>query len=151
MITCLLSSEFKRLNISVAALSEFQRPDSGERMVGGYTYYWSGCCDGNHAQGVAVALSKKLIPMVIEVKPVNKHIIRLRICHSLGVVSLDSVYAPSEASDLTVKDAFYATLESVVDQCPRCDALLVLGISMHRLELIGMVMRHVLVPMGMEL
>ena len=45
----------------------------------------------------------------------------------MGVVSLVSVYAPTEASDLTVKDAFYATLESVVDLCPRRDALLVLG------------------------
>ena len=38
-----------------------------------------------------------------------------------------SVYAPTEASDLTVKDAFYATLDSVVDQCHRKDTLLVLG------------------------
>ena len=52
---------------------------------------------------------------------------RLRIHHSLGVVSLVSVYAPTEASDLTMKDAFYTTLESVVDQCPRRDTLLVLG------------------------
>ena len=44
---------------------------------------------------------------------------RLMIRHSLGVISLVSVFAPTEASDLTVKDAFYATLDSVVDQCPR--------------------------------
>ena len=37
-----------------------------------------------------------------------------------------SLYAPTEASDITVKDAFYATLKSVVDQCPRRDTLLVL-------------------------
>ena len=52
---------------------------------------------------------------------------RLRICHSLGVVFLVSIYAPNEVSDLTVKDTFYATLESVVDQCPRRDTLLVWG------------------------
>ena len=45
----------------------------------------------------------------------------------MGVISLVSVSAPTEASDLTVKDAFYATLESVVDQCCRQDTLLVLG------------------------
>ena len=38
-----------------------------------------------------------------------------------------SVFAPTEASDLTMKDTFYTTLESVVDQCPRRDTLLVLG------------------------
>ena len=100
---------------------------------------------------LAVAVSNKLTPMIIEVTPVNERIMRLRIRHSLGVISLVSVYAPTEASDLTVKDAFYAMLESVVDQCPRRDTLLAWGISMHRLELIGMVMRRVLVFMGLEL
>ena len=54
-------------------------------------------------------------------------LMRVRIRHSLCVISLVSVYAPTEASDLTVKDAFYATLESVVDQCPRRDTILGLG------------------------
>ena len=119
MITCLLSSELKRLDIGIAALSEVRRPDCGEIMAGGYTYYCSGCSDGYHAQGVAVALSNKMTPMIIEVTPVNERIMRRRICHSLGVISLVSEYAPTEANDLTVKDAFYTMFESVVDQCPR--------------------------------
>ena len=76
---------------------------------------------------VAVAVSNKLTPMIIEVTQVNERIMRLRIPHSFGVISLVSVYAPTEASDLTVKDAFYATPEPVIDQCPRRDTLLVLG------------------------
>ena len=114
-ITCLLSSELKRLNIGIAALSEVRRPDCGEIMAGGHTYYWSGHSYGYHAQGVAVAVSNKLIPMIIGVTPVNERIMRRRIHHSLSVVSLVFVYAPTEANDLTVKDAFYAMLESVVD------------------------------------
>ena len=47
---------------------------------------------------------------------IRNSIMRLRIHHSLAVISLVSVYAPTEASDLTVKDAFHAMLESVVDQ-----------------------------------
>ena len=50
---------------------------------------------------------------------------RLRICHFFGVISLVSAYAPTEASDLSVKNN--AALESVVDQCPMRDILLVLG------------------------
>ena len=34
----LLSSELKHLDIGIAALSEVQRPDSGEIIAGGYTY-----------------------------------------------------------------------------------------------------------------
>jgi len=95
--------------------------------VGGNTYYWSVRSDDSHSQGVAVAVSNKLTPMIIEVTPVKERIMRQMIHHSLGVISLVSDYAPTEASDLTVKDAFHATLESVVDQCPRRDTLLVLG------------------------
>ena len=124
----LLSSELKRLDIGIAALSEVRRPDCGEIMAGGYTYYWSGRSDGYHTQGVPVAVSNKLTPIIIiEETPVIKRIMRLRIHHSLGVISLVSVYTPTEVNDLTVKDVFYVTLESVVDQCPRRDALLVLG------------------------
>ena len=100
------------MNIGLAALSEARRPDSGETMVGGFTYYWSGRSDGYHAQGAAVAVFNKLTPMIIEVTPVNERIIRLRMRRSLGVISLVSVYAPTEGSDLTVWNTFYATLES---------------------------------------
>ena len=65
--------------------------------------------------------------MIIEVPSVNERIITRRICHSMAVISLVSEYAPTESSDLTVKDAFYGMLESVVDQCLRRDTVLVLG------------------------
>ena len=81
-------------------------------MAGSYTYYWSGRSDGYHAQGVAVAVSNKLTPMIIEVTPVNERIMRRRIPYSLGVMSLVSEYTPTEASDLSVKDTFYAMLDS---------------------------------------
>ena len=70
----LLSSELRRLNIGIAALSDVRRLDNGEIMVGGYIYYWSGRSDSYHTQRVAVAVSNKLIPMIIEVTPVNEHI-----------------------------------------------------------------------------
>ena len=76
------------MNIGIAALSEVRRPDCGKVMAGGYIYYWSGRSDGYHAQGVAVAVSNKLTPMISEGTLVNECIMRLRIRHSFGVVSL---------------------------------------------------------------
>ena len=72
----LLSPQFKCLNIGIGALSEVWRPKSSKIMVVGYTHYWSGHSDGYNAQGVAVAVSNKLAPMIIEVTPVNKRIMR---------------------------------------------------------------------------
>ena len=74
---------------------------------------------------------------------------RRRIHHSLDVVSLVSGYVPTEESDLTVKDAFYATLKSLWLIIATGEILFSSGgISMHRLAPIGMDM---LVPMGLEL
>ena len=64
------------MNIDIAALSGVRRPDSGEIITGSDTYYWSDRSDGYHAQGVAVAVSNKLTPMIIEVTPVNERIMR---------------------------------------------------------------------------
>ena len=72
----LLSSELKRLNIGIAALSVVRRPDSGKFMAGGYTDCLSGHSDGYHAQGVAAAVSNKLTSMIIEITPVNERIMR---------------------------------------------------------------------------
>ena len=50
-----------------------------------------------------------------------------------------------------MKEAFYAMLQSVVDQCPRQDTLLVLGDFNAATGTERDVMRRVLVPMGLEL
>ena len=97
-------------------------------MVGGYTYYWSDPCDCYHAQADSVAVSNKLTHKIMShVTPINKRIMKQRICHSLGVISLVSGYAPTEASDLTEKEIFHATFKSVVAQCPRQETVPVLG------------------------
>ena len=54
-------------------------------------------------------MPNNLTHMTIEVTPFNERMMRQRIRHSFGVVSLGPVYALTEVSDLTVKVAFYAT------------------------------------------
>ena len=76
------------MDIGITALSEVRRPDSGEIMAGGYTYDWSVRSNGYHAQEIAVAVSQKLTPMIIEVTRVNERIMRLSVHHSLGVIFL---------------------------------------------------------------
>ena len=94
----LLSWELGRLGIGIAALSEVWRPKSGEISAGGYTYYWSGRLDGYHTEGVAVAVSDRVTQMVVEAVPVNERIMKLRVKHSLGAISVVSVYAPTGVS-----------------------------------------------------
>ena len=87
----LLSRELRRLRVGVAALLEVRSPGSGTTSVGGYTYYWSGRSNGHHLQGVAIAVSGRLRPSVVEVTPVNEHIMVMRLKLSLGFMSLIAV------------------------------------------------------------
>lgn len=122
-----LSGELSRLGISIAALSEVRRLGSGEISVGGYTYYWSGRDDGRRTQGVTLAVANYLVPLVSQVTLINERIMRLRIAHTMGVLSVLAVYAPTGVSDDSVKEAFYAQLSSVWDTVPSCDSKVILG------------------------
>ena len=76
---------------------------------------------------MAAAVADRLVPMITEATPVNERIIKLRISHTLGVISQDSVYAPNGVSEFSVKEAFYAQVQTVADSCPEKDTLIVLG------------------------
>ncbi|MCT5353420.1 hypothetical protein LZK34_32860, partial [Pseudomonas aeruginosa] len=51
----------------------------------------------------------------------------LRLKHAFGFLSLIAVYAPTDVHKTDVKEAFYAKLASVADDCPRRDIRIVLG------------------------
>ena len=58
---------------------------------------------------VAVAVADPLVPMITEVTPVNERMsTRLRISHTLGVISVVFLYAPTWVSEFYVEEAFYA-------------------------------------------
>ena len=66
---------------------------------------------------------------LVEVTPVDERIMRLRLKHSLGFMSVVAVYAPTEMCKTEEKEVFYAKLGSVLDLCPRRATLIVLGDS----------------------
>ena len=46
--------------------------------------------NGNHVKGVGIDVSSRLLPFVVEVTPVDERIMRLRLKHSLGFMSVCS-------------------------------------------------------------
>ena len=71
----------------MVGLSETTRPGSGETSSKGFTYYWSSMSNGHCVTGVAIGVSSRLQPSVVEVTPVDERIMQLRLKHSLGFMS----------------------------------------------------------------
>ena len=75
---------------------------------------------------------------------------KLRITHTLGVISLVSMYAPTVVSEFSVKEGLYTQLQVVVDSCPKGDSLIVLGESIANTDTTQMAMSHVLVLTALD-
>ena len=91
-----LSDELSRLRMDIVGLFETRRPGSSEISSKGFTYYWSGMSNGASLKGVAIGIPSRLQPSVVEVIPVDECIMRLRLKHTLGFMSLVAVYTPTE-------------------------------------------------------
>ena len=78
--------------------------------------------NGHCVKGVDIGVSSRLQRSVIEVTPVDERIMQLRLKHSLGFMSVVTVYSPTEVCETEEKEMFYAKLDSVLDQCYCRDA-----------------------------
>ena len=92
----------------------------------GFTYYWSSMSNGACLRGVALGILSRLQPFVVEVTPVNERIMRLRLKHTLGFMSLAAVYTPTKMNEAD-EMMFFAKPNSILDQYSCWDTLIVLG------------------------
>ena len=67
---------------------------------------------------IAIGISSRLQLSVVVVTPVDERIMRLRLKHILGFMSVVAVYAPTEVCDAEKKKMLYAKLDSILDHCP---------------------------------
>ncbi len=89
--------------------------------------------DGTHLRGVAVAIPSRLQSSVVEVAPVDERIMQVRLKHTLGLMSVIAVYAPTEMCETEKKEMFFAKINSVLDRCHPPGTPSFLGAtSMHR-------------------
>ena len=66
-----LSDDLSRLRVDMVGLSETRRLGSGETSSKGFTYYWSSMSNGHHVKGVAIGISSRLQPSVVELMSVS--------------------------------------------------------------------------------
>ena len=68
--------------------------------------------------GVGLMLNREVAKALIELKPVNDHIITVRFQSRHVRATFIQVYAPTEESDDADKNAFYGQLQDVMNDIP---------------------------------
>ena len=124
-----LLHEMDQYKWSILGLCEMRWKKSGEIPTGrggGHRVYFSGKED-KHEQGVGFLVHKDIVKSVIGCRPVSSRLMTVRLRASPFNITIIQVYAPTSSYDDSDVDEFYRELQSLVDQTPKQDILVVQG------------------------
>lgn len=110
----------------MAGLTETRLTDSGMCQVGEHTVIHSGEDQAN-LNGVALVLDGQMNKSMVSWQAVCSRILRARLLHKNGHITVITAYAPTEENPIFNEDSFYTSPESVIHSVPTHDKLVVLG------------------------
>ena len=126
--TFIINRELFRLKVDIAALQETRLADSGSIKEANYTFFWQGLADTERRlYGVGFAVNNKLLSKTTTPKAKSERIISLQLSTKTGTAHIISAYAPTLDADSDLKDKFYEDLQTVTDEIPSRDQIILLG------------------------
>ena len=87
----------------------------------------SGREDNQHRHGVALIIQKEKGNTLLEWKPITERFLYARFKSRFIKLSVVTCYAPTEEAKKEEKDNFYDSLQSILEDIPKHDVLVVLG------------------------
>ena len=123
----LIVKELERYRWDVIGLSETHLPGSGEQRCGDIILSYSGRPDGKHRQGVGFLLTRKAKRALIATKLVSERLMMIRLRAKVQNITAIQVYAPDSSRPDEEVDTFYQQLQSLTDEVPKKDLLVVMG------------------------
>ena len=119
--------EMTNYKVEILCVSEARWTDSGRRIIAsGHTIFYSGRTDNLRRGGVAVIVTRKEEKTVLEWKPVNDRLMKVRFNSKLAKLTIIACYAPAEEAEEEEKDEFYEQLEEEIRTTPRHGVLMVI-------------------------
>ena len=122
-----LIEQIEHTKLDIVALQEVRWSGNGIINKKDFTLYFSGTDKSKGQAGTGFLVSKKLQNDIIDFKHFNERMCKLRIKCKHNNITLINIYAPTEDKAIDVKEQFYKELESLINQVPRSDTLIILG------------------------
>ena len=120
--------EMTNYKVEILCVSEARWTDSGRRILAsGHTIFYSGRTNNLHRGGVAVIVTRKVEKTLLEWKPVNDRLMKVRFNSKFAKLTIIACYAPTEEAEEEEQDEFYEQLEEEIRTTPRHDVLMVIG------------------------
>lgn len=123
-----VTSEMRRYNLDILGISESRWVGAGKIQTStGETVLYSGREDDQHSEGVAIILKKGKERNLMEWKPINSRLIKIRLRGRHVNVTIIQCYSPTNDSKDEDKDDFYEQLTSELEKAPRHDTKIIMG------------------------
>ena len=119
--------EMYSFKLDILGLCESRLVGSGrERLEDGSILLYSGH-EKHSIRGVGMIISKKYAKCILEWKPINDRLLKVRFNSKYSKLTVIQCYAPTNQAEEEEKDNFYEALQREVDLVPRHDVLMVNG------------------------
>ena len=123
-----VTTEMRNYNMHILGISESMWTGTGRHKTNtGETVLYSGRDDNQHHEGVAIILKKGLEKCLMESKPVNSRLMKVRLWGKHINITIIQCYAPTNDSDEITKGIFYDQLQAELEETPQHDMKIIMG------------------------